>query len=190
MEIILASASPRRKEILTNAGLSFTVCPADVDETTDLKEPSEMVKELSKRKARAVDCGEGIVIAADTVVAVGGIILGKPKDTRDAARMLELLSGRVHQVYTAVSVKDKNKTVTFCEKTDVYFKKLTREQIQSYVKTGEPSDKAGAYAIQGKGAVFIEKIDGDYLNVVGLPLSKLYDVLRQDFNFKGFEKNE
>lgn len=182
MEIILASASPRRKEILENAGLRFKVCPADVEETTDKTEPPEYVSELSKRKADALDCGENIVIAADTVVAIGGEILGKPHDNADAARMLSLLSGKVHQVYTAVSVRSKEKSLTFCEKTDVYFKELTKEQIDWYIKTGEPSDKAGAYAIQGRGAVFIRKIDGDYLNVVGLPLSKLYDVLRKDFN--------
>ena len=190
MGIILASASPRRKEILKNAGLVFKVCPANADETTDKTEPCEVVTELAERKAQALDAGEDIVIAADTVVAIGREILGKPHDENDAERMLSLLSGRVHQVYTAVSVKDKNKTVTFCEKTDVYFKELTKAQINAYIKTGEPSDKAGAYAIQGKGAVLIKKIEGDYLNVVGLPLSRLYDVLCHDFKFKGFEINE
>lgn len=188
MEIILASASPRRREILENAGIRFKVCPADVDETTDKTEPSEYVTELAKRKAEALDCGRNIIVAADTVVATGSEILGKPRDDGDAARMLTLLSGKAHQVYTAVSVRSKDKSVTFCEKTDVYFKELTKEQIDWYIKTGEPRDKAGAYAIQGKGAVFIKKIDGDYLNVIGLPLSRLYDVLHK--NFEGFDKNE
>lgn len=186
MQIILGSASPRRKEILENAGVRFRVCPANVDESTDIKEPSELVMELSRRKANALDAENEIVVTADTVVAIDGKILGKPKDKADAYRMLELLSGRVHQVFTGVSVKSTDTIKTFCEKTDVYFKKIDGGDIEEYIKTGEPMDKAGAYAIQGKGAVFIEKIDGDYLNVVGLPWSRLYDVLRLDFGFKPY----
>lgn len=183
MQIILGSASPRRKEILENAGVCFTVCPADVDESTDIRDPSEMVRELSRRKTNALDAGEAIVITADTVVAIDGEILGKPKNEEDARRMLRLLSGRVHQVFTGVSVKYKDTVETFCEKTDVYFKEIDDAAIDAYVRSGEPMDKAGAYAIQGRGAVFIEKIDGDYLNVVGLPWSRLYDILRSDFGY-------
>ena len=195
-EIILASASPRRRELLTQAGLEFRVMTADTDETTTETEPAKVVEELSLRKAMGVyralkeqgmpdaagaGCGKGLVIvAADTVVSVDGMILGKPENTRRAVEMLGSLSGRTHSVYTGVTLVyvDKNeektgRTVTFSECTKVTFYQLSNEEIEEYVATGEPMDKAGAYGIQGLGVELVEKIDGDYNNVVGLPLARV-----------------
>ena len=156
----------------------FIVKTANVDET--LKEgisPADAVKYLSKIKAVPFENENGIVIGADTVVAVDGKILGKPKDKADAKCMLRLLSGKTHSVFSGVTVI-KNKTAhTFCEETKVTFFPLSDDEIESYVNTGEPLDKAGAYGIQGKGALLVEKIDGDYYNVVGLPIGKLNRLL-------------
>lgn len=181
MKIILASGSPRRKEILENAGYDFEIVTADADES--LKSgisPDEAVKYLAELKGDAVrKVADGVIISADTVVAFENEILGKPKNEDDAFRMLKLLSGKTHSVYTGVCVQNGEKKAVFSEKTAVKFYELSDEEIIAYVKTGEPMDKAGAYGIQGKGAVLVEKIEGDYLNVVGLPLARLSRVLKE-----------
>ena len=178
MEIILASASPRRREILKNAGIDFKVVAADIDENTEKCAPHEVVLDIAKRKAAAVaEIESGVVIAADTVVSVDGKILGKPRDDDDAFKMLKALSGREHEVYTGVCVICGGKTDCFYEKTNVFFREMTDDTIRAYIETGEPRDKAGAYAIQGKCAAYITRIEGDYLNVVGLPLARLCELL-------------
>lgn len=183
-QIILASASPRRKEILTQAGLSFEVLVSKKEERITQTNPEQMVMELSRQKAEDVmeqletagkvqgerDC---LVIGADTVVAFGGEILGKPKHEEDAYRMLHLLQGKTHQVYTGVTLLTSKRSTTFFEKTDVTVYPMTDEEIRDYIATGEPMDKAGAYGIQGRFAVYVERIAGDYLNVVGLPVARL-----------------
>lgn len=183
MEIILASASPRRKELLEQIGMEFTVIPAKGEEHITKKEPEEVVMELSLQKAEEVAKGaskEAFVIGADTVVAYQGKILGKPKDEEDACRMLQELSGNIHEVYTGVTLIDnKSKEVhTFYEKTSVTMYPIEDEEIRNYIATKEPMDKAGAYAIQGIGAKFIRRIEGDYCNVVGLPVGRLYQEIR------------
>ncbi len=186
MKIILASASPRRREILENAGIDFEIKVSDADESTDEREPEKLVLLLAKRKADAVEREDGsILISADTVVSIDGRILGKPNGDEGAREMLHLLSGKKHTVYTGVCVKGDGKEITFCESSDVYFKNLSEEMIENYIKSGECFGKAGGYAIQEKAALMIEKIDGDYLNVVGLPMSRLYDVLTGEFSYKG-----
>ena len=178
--LILASASPRRKELLEKLGLDFEIRVPDTDETSDISSPEELVRFLSRKKAECVakDCPDSIIIAADTVVYLEGEgIMGKPKDEKDALRMISALSGRVNEVYTGVTVTDRTGTETFSVKTLVSFKKLSEDEIREYVSSGEYADKAGAYAIQGRACVFINSIDGDYFNVVGLPLSPLYDIL-------------
>lgn len=177
--ILLASASPRRKELLELMGLEFVVKTAGVDETLppDIT-PEEAVAYLSRIKAQAVE-GEGeIIIGADTVVAIDGCILGKPKDSTDAAVMLKRLSGRKHSVFTGVTVIYFDKINTFTSETEVEFYPLTDAEISSYIATGEPMDKAGAYGIQGKGSLLVKGITGDYFNVVGLPVSRLWHVLK------------
>ncbi len=186
MRIVLASQSPRRKELLSMIGASFDVLPADVDETVSPSlSPLEAVCEISRRKAEKVLSlfpGEEVfVIAADTVVAAGGEMLGKPKDETDAVRMLKMLSGSHHAVYTGYTVGVHGRIVTDCEKTDVYFRTLSEEEIYRYTKTGAPMDKAGAYGIQGKAAVFVEKLDGDYFNVMGLPICALCRTAKEHF---------
>lgn len=185
MKIILASASPRRRDILKNANIPFEVLVSDADENINEKNPEKFTLEIARRKAEAIKNESDIIIAADTAVACGGEIMGKPKDKDDAKRMLSLLSGRRHSVYTGVCVKKGSKCVLFCEKSDVYFKKITEKEIENYIESGEPFGKAGAYAIQGLGAVLISEISGDYLNIVGLPLSRLYSVLKEEFSFEG-----
>ena len=183
-KIILASASPRRKELLSLAGVEFTVKVADVDEVIpENASPDEVVMSLAMQKAQAVakENADSIVIGSDTVVALDGVILGKPKNEENAAEMLRTLSGRSHTVYTGVAIIHGEKTKVFCEATEVVFNELSEEEILRYVATKEPMDKAGAYGIQGKGCVLVEKIVGDYFNVVGLPVSKLYRELR-DFD--------
>ncbi|HHV74058.1 septum formation inhibitor Maf [Thermoanaerobacterium sp. PSU-2] len=187
MEIVLASGSPRRKEILSNIGVDFSVMISDVEEVTDEKEPEKIVMDLSRKKASFVAeklSGDFLIIGADTVVFADGIVLGKPKDKSDAFNMLKVLSGRWHQVYTGVTVISlkQNKIVTEYEKTDVYIKSLSDEMIFSYIEKGEYIDKAGSYAIQGYGSLIVDKINGDYYNVVGLPISKLHDILSREFN--------
>ena len=181
MKIVLASASPRRREILKKAGYKFTLASADVDETLPKGiTPSDAVKYLCKIKNEAVAASpDTAVITADTVVACEGKILGKPKDKKQAKKMLRLLSGREHSVYTGVCVRKGKKKKVFVERTRVYFYDLTDAEIDAYIETGEPMDKAGAYGIQGKAGVFVRKINGDYYNVVGLPLARLARVLKE-----------
>ncbi len=181
MQIILASQSPRRKELMGLFRLPFTVKVADVDETMDSSQtPETEVAKVSQRKAEAV-CREAddVVIAADTIVVCDGQILGKPKSEEDARRMLRLLSGRKHQVMTGLTVLRGAQRVVCTEITDIYFRKLSEKEIDGYVRTKEPMDKAGSYAIQGGAALFAERITGDYFNVVGLPVCRLGQILRQ-----------
>ncbi len=181
---ILASNSPRRKELLKQIGLTFTTDPADVDERILPSEGAEayVVRvALDKARVAAGRAGRGIVIAADTVVVLGDVILGKPTDARDAERMLGMLSGRMHRVITGLAVMDAEKgtTRTGTAITSVWFRDLTPVEIRSYVSTGEPLDKAGAYGIQEKGSLLVRKIDGCYFNIVGLPLYLLGEILRE-----------
>ena len=173
--IILASASPRRKEILELADLKFDVMPSDAQEITTKTAPNEVVMELASLKAKDIykkSEKQSMIVGADTVVAYQGQILGKPTDKADAKRLLTMLSGQTHEVYTGVCVIEDGKTKTFYEETKVTFYEISDEQIDHYIKTGEPMDKAGSYGIQGKAAVFIKGIEGDYYNVVGFPIAR------------------
>lgn len=187
-KVILASNSPRRKEILENIGIKFSVIGSDVDEIVrDNESPESVVMGLSFEKAvdvsKKADDG-AIVIAADTIV-YGDKILGKPVDKADAFNMLKALSGKSHYVYTGISVikAGTNTKVMDYVKTEVVFKELDDDIINKYIETGEPMDKAGAYAIQGYGSILIESISGDYFNVVGLPISRLSEILKGHFDF-------
>ncbi len=172
--LILASQSPRRRELLKYITEEFKAVAADADETLpDGVTPQEAVLYLSKIKAAPFRSDTDTVIGADTVVAVDGAILGKPQDARDAAQMLRLLSGREHSVFTGVTLLKGEKELSFFTETKVTFFPLSDAEIEKYIATGEPMDKAGAYGIQGYGSLLVEKIDGDYFNVVGLPISKL-----------------
>lgn len=177
-KIILASGSPRRRELLEQIGVKFEIHKAEGEEKIASSIPEEAVKELSLQKAKEVSgkYDGDVIIGADTVVAVDGQILGKPADRADAVRMLRLLQGKEHQVITGVTVilKESGKTVNFAEVTKVHVFPMTEEQIEQYIETGEPMDKAGAYGIQGKFAVYVSGIEGDYNNVVGLPVGRLY----------------
>lgn len=189
--IILASASPRRKELLESIGMDFIVVAANVDESVDAPlSTEEYVLEISKRKAAAVagavirdGITQAVVIAADTVVSIEGRILGKPKDEKDAFDMLKLLENAWHGVYTGICAAFiENGQAIYkqdCCQTNVKFKPLTSRQIEEYISTGEPFDKAGAYGIQGEGGKLIEKIEGDYDNVVGLPVANLIKILKE-----------
>ncbi len=197
--IILASQSPRRKELLEQIGLEFEICPAKGEEVITKSIPEEVVMELSKQKAEEVaslvaSFGEQnkdittpadiLVIGADTVVAYDGQILGKPKNEADAKRMLTMLSGNTHSVFTGVTLVLMDKSgkageLVFYEKTDVVMHPMSEKEIEHYIATGEPMDKAGAYGIQGKCAIYIEKIEGDYNNVVGLPITRIYQELKK-----------
>ena len=192
MNLVLASKSPRRIELLRAAGLLFSIRPADIDErTVSVPSPCALAKVLAQQKARAafLDASE-TVIGCDTVVAVGNEALGKPKDYDDAVRILTMLSGRRHSVFTGVCIKTAQEEKTFVCETGVWFYPLSEEEIASYAKTDEPYDKAGAYGIQGKGGLFVEKIEGDYNNVVGLPVSRLVRVLGSYENEKTRKKSE
>ena len=186
-KIILASGSPRRKELLEMLNVKFEVIPDNSPESIKENcEPDEIVCSLARDKCLNVSKKinyDAIVIAADTIVFVDGKLIGKPKDKDEAFEMLSNLSGKEHEVYTGVSIIDTmlGKNVLFFEKTKVKFKKLCDEEIIDYIKTGEPMDKAGAYGIQNLGALFVEKIDGDYFNVVGLPVCKLGEALKKEF---------
>jgi septum formation protein len=176
MRLILASGSPRRAELLTAAGYTFEVCVADVDERLrDGEAPSVYVARLAGEKARQVYGAAGgddvVVLGADTAVVVDGEIMGKPQDDDDAARMLRRLSGRTHEVLTGVSLQGAGLELETVEVTRVTFDALSDREIASYVESGEPRDKAGAYAIQGRAARFIPRIEGSYSNVVGLPIA-------------------
>jgi septum formation protein len=187
VQLILASASPRRAELLQAAGYEFEVMPVDIDERVKPGErPAEYVERLAKEKAAAspakpgpAEAGHYIVIAADTAVVVGDDILGKPKDPEDAARMLRQLSGRTHQVMTAVCLRSATRSVAHVETTNVTFASLTEEDIAWYVASGEGRDKAGGYAIQGLASRFIPRIEGSYSNVVGLPVAAVNDLIQR-----------
>ncbi len=180
MELILASQSPRRRELLGLLNMPFTVRVADIDETMDPNKSAQSeVARVSAAKAQAVPRRAGdIVIAADTIVVLDGAILGKPTDQAHAKAMLTMLSGRTHQVMTGVTVLKDGQMLTHTEITDVTFRALTERQIDRYVATGEPMDKAGAYGIQGGAAVFAEGLKGDYYNVMGLPVCRLLQMLQ------------
>lgn len=197
-QIILASASPRRKELLTQIGLEFTVIPSDAEEKAKSTHPADMVIELSKQKARDIwgkgsqgapdkmtvfNRDDSLVIGADTVVSIEREILGKPKDTEDAARMLKMLSGKEHQVYTGVTLiwmneEGKETEYSFYVCTGVVMYRMGNAEIMDYIRGGEPMDKAGAYGIQGKAAAFIKSVRGEYSNVMGLPVGRLYQEMK------------
>ena len=184
--LILASASPRRRELLSLFGIPFTVRVADIDEAMDpTKSPCDEVARVSCRKALAVERGpEDVVVAADTIVVCAGRVLGKPHSREEAVAMLQLLSGREHQVMTGCTVLCGDRRETFTEVTDLTFRPLSEAEIQHYVDSGEPMDKAGAYGIQGGAALFCPGIRGDYYNVMGLPVCRLGTVLGQMMNWE------
>ncbi len=181
MNIILASQSPRRRELLGLFRRPFTVRVADIDETMDPKKaPFDEVARVSRAKALAVEReDDDIVIAADTIVVCENRVLGKPRDEADAKNMLRLLSGRDHQVMTGMTVVRGREIRTVTEVTDIHFRPLSEREIEDYVATGEPMDKAGSYGIQGGAALFAEKMVGDYYNVMGLPVCKLWQILSE-----------
>jgi septum formation protein len=182
--IVLASSSPRRRELLNLLGLKFRVDPAEYEERMDLAmPPHHLARHLSLEKARAVSAGyrDAIIIAADTFILFRGKLLGKPHTAQEAKRMLGMLNGKTHSVITGFTVMDtmSGSKISKSVETQVLFRRLTADEIASYVRTGEPLDKAGGYAIQGLGAVLVRKIDGDFFNVIGLPLSSLAVVLKK-----------
>ena len=181
MDLILASQSPRRKELLGLLQIPFTVRVADIDETMDpAASPYDEVARVSHAKATAIPRGEDdVVVAADTIVVCRDQVLGKPRDRQEAKAMLRLLSGRDHQVMTGMTVLRGERAVVVTEVTDIHFRDLTEREIERYVATGEPMDKAGAYGIQGGAALFCRAIEGDYHNVVGLPVCRLSQILRE-----------
>ncbi len=185
MELILASASPRRKELLEKIGLPFTVQPAKGEERITQKSPAAVVMELSRQKAEEIaaaqteDC---IIIGADTVVAKGEKIMGKPKDAADAKQMLRSIADDCHQVYTGVTLIRTGahpQSVAFQEKTDVFLYPISDAELDAYIASGDPMDKAGAYGIQGDFAIYVKRIAGDYYNVVGLPIGRVYQELKR-----------
>ena len=180
MSLILASASPRRKELLGLFHIPFEIRVADIDEAMDFnKAPFDEVARVSGQKALAIPREENdTVIAADTIVVCEGRVLGKPHSEEEAVQMLQLLSGRDHQVMTGVTVLRGDRTETFTEVTDIHFRDLTEKEIRAYVATGEPMDKAGSYGIQGGAALFCSRMVGDYYNVMGLPVCRLGDTLK------------
>ena len=180
-KIILASKSPRRKELLSMLDISFDIIPADIDEQINYdNDLVEEIQKLSFQKANAVfkDYPDNIVIGSDTIVFIDNKVLGKPKSKEEAKQMLHRLSGKTHQVVTGVTIISKEKTDTFASVTDVTFYELTDEEIDTYVDSVEPLDRAGAYAIQGKGSEFVKSINGDYYTVVGLPIAEVYRRLK------------
>ena len=179
--LILASGSPRRRELLARMGYTFEICAPDVDEHVG-GHASEIVRTLALRKARAAAASfsDGVIIASDTLVSLDGAPLGKPSDQNDACRMLRALSGREHEVFTGVCVTDAatGREEVRVDRTGVWFRELSDEEICSYVATGEPMDKAGAYAIQGGAARFVETLDGSFENVVGFPVAVVGEMLK------------
>lgn len=191
IKLILASQSPRRREILENLGLSFRVITADVDESCTEKDPRRYVETLALRKGTAVLARlstenqldeQTLILAADTVVAAEGEILGKPRDEADAAHMLHLLSGKTHHVISGIALLSARHTAVASEVTGVRFAPLTESDVAFYLASGEPYDKAGGYAVQGLASLFIDGLEGDYFNVVGLPVKRLHDLLRDEFD--------
>lgn len=199
MNYILASASPRRREILSHIGLKFTVCTADTDETSDERRGEQLVELLAARKASAVRnklsesstlTSDTVILAADTVViSPSGNILGKPKNEADALRMLRELSGNTHRVMSGIAVIRNGKLATAHETTEVTFMSMPESVITRYVNSGEPLDKAGAYGIQDTAALWISSICGDYFNVVGLPLHRLEQLLNREFHLSLWEND-
>ena len=188
MKYILASKSPRRREILANLGVDFEIVTADVDESDAATDPCVLVERLSSRKGEAVRvllqskgrlAADTVIIASDTVVSVDGKILGKPQDKNDARRMLTALSGRAHEVVSGVALLTADRTAVSHEVTEVTFRHLSAGEINAYIDTKEPFDKAGAYGLQDKASVFVEKINGDYFNVVGLPTNALAKLFKE-----------
>ncbi|MCQ2450048.1 MAG: Maf family protein [Clostridia bacterium] len=184
MRVILASQSPRRREILTTLGVDFEVLVSEADECCTLTDPADFVQELSRRKAQAVAdsndfSADTLIIGCDTVVVSDGKILGKPKDREDAKAMLRNLSGKAHYVYSGLTLIYDGKVYTSFDRTAVHFSQMSDMEIERYVATGEPDDKAGAYAIQGKAARFIAGIEGCYYNVVGLPVALLSKLVHE-----------
>ena len=174
--LILASGSPRRRELLEQAGIPYIAAPANADESVPCDfTPEQAVTELARRKALAAqkEYPEELILAADTLVALDGQTLGKPADEKEAEEMLRRLSGRTHEVFTGVAIRCGNRENTFFERTLVAFYELDTCDIEEYIKTGEPMDKAGAYGIQGRGCLFVRRLEGDYFNVVGLPIARV-----------------
>ncbi len=188
-DIVLASGSPRRAELLSMAGYEFEVLKTDTDENVEADDPAELVKLLSARKAEdAAALTDKAVIAADTVVALEGKVLGKPADAEDARRMLRELSGRAHSVFTGITLRRGTLTVTEAHETKVYMRNISEGEIEAYVATGDPLDKAGAYGIQGRAGMFVSRLEGDYYTVVGLPLCRVSEILRDKFEITPTEK--
>ncbi|MBR5554281.1 MAG: septum formation inhibitor Maf [Clostridia bacterium] len=187
MRIVLASKSPRRIELLRSLGLDIEICPADVDENIDevTEKPQEAVTLLASRKAQAIVqklCDPAaLIIAADTLVYKDKTLLGKPRDEDEAFSMLRTLSGDRHSVYTGICVAYGGKIAKKAVETAVFFRNLSDDEIENYVKSGEPMDKAGAYGIQGRACLFVKGIEGDYFNVVGLPLTELFEMIKENF---------
>lgn len=182
MKIVLASQSPRRRELLQKAGISFSIRNIEISEEIYTEEnPQDYVLRMAETKAKegAKHEENALVIGADTIVCIDNEILGKPKDKEDAAEILNKIKGRTHLVYTGVSlnISKSEKTVSFVEKTEVHFAEMTDKEISDYIETGEPMDKAGAYGIQDKGALFVKRINGCFYNVMGLPLRRVYEEL-------------
>lgn len=195
MNIILASASPRRKEILENANVKFKIMASSIEELTlDSESPCQMVMRLAFEKGIDIASRQksDLVISADTIVVLDNTILGKPKDEIEARKMITSLSGRTHQVITGISLinLDNNKKIIDYVISNVKFKKLSEEDINDYIRTIESLDKAGAYGIQGYGALLVEEIQGDYFNIVGLPISRLSDLLKKHFNINLFMEGD
>ena len=180
--LVLASGSPRRRQLLEQLGLKFDIHPPDVDESVQGEEPPKSyVQRLSREKARVIGgrFPGSVVLAADTTVVLDGNILGKPESKQQGIDMLQLLSGREHLVLTGVTVSHGQSSTTFCSETRVRFRKLSPVEMDSYWETGEPADKAGGYGLQGTGAVFVESLQGCYSNVIGLPLADTVQLLRR-----------
>lgn len=187
MRVVLASKSPRRREILSSLGIAFDIVSADADESSDITDPALLVRELALRKGRATRellkargewNDDTLIIASDTVVAIGGEILGKPRDKADAARMLSLLSGTAHHVISGIALLIGDRETADFDDTSVRFSPMTEAEIAWYVASGEPMDKAGAYAVQGLASLWVKGLDGCYFNVVGLPVHKLNELCR------------
>lgn len=190
MKIILASGSPRRREILSALGMQFEIIIPDVDESSNVTDPAELVRQLSLRKAQAVrdilisrgeDISDTLIIASDTIVWCGGEVLGKPCDRADARRMIKMLSGREHSVFSGVALCCGEQSCADFERTNVRFAEVSESALELYLDSCAYLDKAGAYAIQEAAALFIRGIEGDYLNVVGLPVRRLYELMRDEF---------
>jgi septum formation protein len=180
--VILASSSPRRRELLDLVGIAHEVHPADIDETyQDGEEAAQHAERLAREKGATIAArdADAVVISADTIVVIDGLVLGKPRDEADAARMLSMLGGQTHVVLTAVAVSYKGQMRSAVESVRVTFRALDNERIGAYIATTEPMDKAGAYGIQGFGATLVERVDGDYFAVMGLPLARMVDLLQE-----------